>query len=126
LNGQELNWRPLASANSLYVLAIHTLANTEENLLGVLCGQPVQRQRETEFTAQGMSAKATQVRWAQLRAQLLENLAELSSTDLDQEREHPRRGQLTGRDVLIIVARHTAEHLGQAELTRDLVLAERD
>jgi hypothetical protein len=102
------------------------LGNTEENLLGVLCGQPVQRHREAEFTDQGISAEVIQARWAQLRERILENIVQLSAADLDREREHPRRGRLTGRDVLIIVARHTAEHLGQAELTRDLILAERD
>jgi hypothetical protein len=33
---------------------------------------------------------------------------------------HPRRGAISGREILIVVARHAAEHLGQAELTRDL------
>ncbi len=37
---------------------------------------------------------------------------------------HPRRGWSTGREILLIVARHAAEHLGQAELTRDLLLAQ--
>jgi hypothetical protein len=38
-------------------------------------------------------------------------------------RQHPRRGPLSGREILIVVARHAAEHLGQAELTRDLMKA---
>jgi len=33
LDQTELDWRPLPDANSLYVLAVHTLANTEENIL---------------------------------------------------------------------------------------------
>jgi hypothetical protein len=32
---------------------------------------------------------------------------------------------VTGRAILIVVARHAAEHLGQAELTRDLLRAGR-
>ncbi len=47
----------------------------------------------------------------------------LSALDLEREVTHPRRGALTGRDVLIVVARHAVEHLGQAELTRDLARA---
>ncbi|MBN1310607.1 MAG: hypothetical protein JXB30_04240 [Anaerolineae bacterium] len=39
--------------------------------------------------------------------------------------EHPRRGQMAGRAELIIVARHAAEHMGQAELTRDLLFSAR-
>ncbi|MDP9352215.1 MAG: DUF664 domain-containing protein [Chloroflexota bacterium] len=42
---------------------------------------------------------------------------------LEEEIEHPRRGRITGREVLLVVARHCAEHLGQAELTRDLLEA---
>ena len=47
----------------------------------------------------------------------------LTRGDLDAAREHPRRGTLTGRDVLIVVARHTAEHWGEAQLTRSLMKA---
>jgi hypothetical protein len=32
---------------------------------------------------------------------------------------------MMGREVLIVVARHCAEHMGQAFLTRDLILAQR-
>ena len=34
--------------------------------------------------------------------------------------KHHWRGEISGREVLIVVARHTAEHLGHAELTRDM------
>ncbi len=32
----------------------------------------------------------------------------------------PHRGNLTGREILLMVAHHLAEHLGQAALTRDM------
>ena len=35
LSEKELNWQPLENANSLYALAVHTMGNVEENLLGV-------------------------------------------------------------------------------------------
>ena len=121
LDEAELNWKPLDSANSLYVLATHTLGNTEENLLAVLGGQAMQRRREAEFEAEGISAEALQARWGELRERIEASLARLPAEALDQPRNHPRRGQLPGREVLIIVARHTAEHMGQAMLTRDLL-----
>ena len=46
-----------------------------------------------------------------------------AEVDLDGARPHPRRGIITGRDVLIVVARHTAEHWGEAQLTRSLMKA---
>ncbi len=126
LNVQEINWAPIPNANSLYVLATHTLGTTAENLLEVLCGQPVHRQRDAEFAAQGNSAESLQARWQSQRTQIQANLEQLTDTELRRTREHPRRGKITGRDVLIVVARHCAEHLGQAFLTRDLILAQRD
>ena len=125
LSEDDLNWRPLANANSLYVLANHILGTTEENILGVLCGQPTQRQREAEFVAQGTSIEPLQLKWLDLQKRVEQGLEQLPPGALEREREHPRRGQLTGRAVLIVVARHAAEHMGQAELTRDLLFVER-
>lgn len=121
----DLNWRPLNNASSLYVLATHILGTTEENILGVLCGQPTQRQRKAEFIAQGTSVEALQLKWHDLQKRIMQSLEQLPPEELEREREHPRRGQLTGREVLIVVARHAAEHMGQAKLTRDLLFVER-
>jgi uncharacterized damage-inducible protein DinB len=125
LDARELNWSPIPNANSLYVMATHTMGTTAENLLEVLCGQAVHRQRDAEFAAQGDSAAALHAHWQSLRAQIQAQLEQLSDAELGQARKHPRRGDITGRDVLIVVARHCAEHMGQAFLTRDLLLAQR-
>lgn len=120
----SLNWRPAATdANSLYALTIHTLGNAEENILEMLCGIPVGRDRAGEFAAHGDSSIGVAARWGDLRARLETALAQLPDDALDRVYQHPRRGTLTGREVLIVVARHAAEHLGQAELTRDLLRA---
>ncbi|MBX3010042.1 MAG: DinB family protein [Caldilineaceae bacterium] len=124
LDAAALNWQPLPTANSLYVLATHLLGNLDETVLGLICGATVVRDREAEFRAQGQDANALQQHWLQLQAQITPHLAQLTVAELDQERIHPRRGVLTGRSILIIVARHAAEHLAHAELTRDLLLAE--
>jgi hypothetical protein len=83
----------------------HTLGNVEENLLMVLCGQPVARQRDAELADRSVT---------------VDELAALAAEKMTRLRPHPRRGGISGRDVLIIVARHAAEHHGQAELTRVL------
>ncbi|EFH85376.1 DinB family protein [Ktedonobacter racemifer] len=124
LDENQLNWQPPAPhANSLYTLVVHTLGNAEENLLLTLFDQPSSRNREQEFVMKGQSADALIAQWQALRERLQKTLLSLSSGDLEQEHLHPRRGSITGLDILIVVARHAAEHLGQAELTRDLVLA---
>jgi hypothetical protein len=120
LDGEGMVWRPPApNANSIAGLAIHTLGNAEENLLETLCGQPRRQDRSDEFSRQ-MSRDELGARWDDLRARLEAALSELPDSALDEDRNHPRRGVISGRDVLIVVARHAAEHLGQAELTRDL------
>ena len=126
LNAESLNWRPpAADVNSLYALTMHTLGNAEENILEVLCGHPLARDRAGEFAAQGANLGVVAARWGDLRARLETGLAELPDGGLDRTYQHPRRGPLTGREIVIVVARHAAEHLGQAELTRDLLRASR-
>jgi hypothetical protein len=125
LNEDDLNWKPLDNANSLYVLAIHMMGNVESNILGVLCHQNMLRQREDEFSAHGTTAESVQQKWREIQERITSHLAQLPPYILDQEQEHPRRGRITGRDLMIVVARHAAEHVGHAELTRDLLFTAR-
>jgi uncharacterized damage-inducible protein DinB len=125
LEAGDLNWRPLENANSLYILATHMIANVEANILGVLCLQKINRHREEEFKAHGSSIKPIEQRWFEVQKRISSQLAKLSSNDLDKEYTHPRRGKITGRDLLITMARHAAEHVGHAELTRDLLFTTR-
>ncbi len=122
LEADELNWRPAGpETNSLFVLATHILGALDETLLGVLCGEPRSRDRDAEFVASEATAEAPVARWASLRAEIGERLAALPGEALDEVRQHPRRGEVTGRDLLIFTAQHTAEHAAHAELTRQLI-----
>lgn len=122
--GVQLDWRPpAANANSVYVLAVHALGTTEHRLLSVLCGIDVDRDRDGEFAATAGSALVIADRWRDIAARITTALHTLTDADLTAMRHHPERGAITGLDVLIVVARHMAEHAGQAELTRDLALA---
>jgi hypothetical protein len=122
LDEGQLNWRPPADgANSVWVLAVHSLANAEENILSILGGRPSTRDRDAEFRARGVSPEALRERWSTLRPSLQEAIRTLPPADLDREYAHPRRGTLTGREILLLVTQHAAEHLGHAEVTRDLL-----
>ena len=55
LDGESLTWRPLDDANSLYVLATHTMGNLRNNLLNVLCGLSVARPRLARYSHAGES-----------------------------------------------------------------------
>ena len=121
IDGGSLDWRPLEDANSLYVLATHTMGNVRHNFLNVLCGLPVSRDRDAEFVARGGSAAEIGARWNELKGRISDAIQDLPPAELDRERDHPHWGSITGRELLIVVAGHAAEHHGQAQLTRDLV-----
>jgi hypothetical protein len=122
LTAAELNWRPDApETNSLYAIATHVLGNAEENLLGTLCGLTHGRHYPSEFSAVAPTPEAVRARWTEIRERVAASLAALTREDLDGPRPHPRRGIITGRDVLIVVARHSAEHWGEVQLTRSLM-----
>lgn len=126
LTESEAHWRPpAAGANSLIGLATHVMGNAEENLLSTLAALQPAPARQGEFDDAARTADAVRAAWAALRPRLEAAIQHLPPAELDHVREHPRRGRLTGRDVLIVVARHAAEHMGQAELTRDLIAAAR-
>ena len=122
--GVPLDWRPPAtSANSACAIAVHALGTTEHRLLTVLCGIDVNRNRAAEFAATAGSAMVIADDWRALEVRITTALEKLTEADLATSRWHPERGEITGLDMLIVVARHMAEHAGQAELTRDLALA---
>ncbi len=123
LDAAALNWRPIPQANSLFVLATHMIGNIEETVWGIVCGNPIDRDREAEFQACAVDPAELRAHWHNLRQQIEVRLATFSATDMAAMRTHPRRGPMSANEILLVVARHAAEHLAHAELTRDLLLA---
>lgn len=131
LTGEQLNWRPsIPDANSCYVIATHTLGNIRAWVLGICCGQEIERDRAAEFRAEGDDAAPIIERARALQQEIGEALAGLEPSTLDEVR--PARQQLwgagtaepvTGREALLHAIEHAAQHLGQIELTRDLARA---
>ena len=110
---------PVEGANSIATLVGHTLANAEENLLGTLIGNYIRYDRQADFDSPLAGAVAIEARWGELRPRIERALEGLDNDAVLARRAHSRRGEVTGLDVLVVVARHAAEHLAQAELTRD-------
>lgn len=124
LGEDGLQWKPPAeAANSIAVMLTHTLGNARENVLEILCGEAVNRDRESEFLDRPVTAESLAEQWSELKSRLIAKLSTVPAIELDRVRTHPRRGEIDGRSILIVATRHAAEHLGQAELTRDLWLA---
>lgn len=126
LSDEGVNWTPpVPGGNSLFVLTMHTLGNAEENVIEILGGQPVHRNREGEFSTTRGTLAAIEGRWSPLRSKLRATLLGLDRAVLERVYEHPKRAGLSGRDILLQTMRHAAQHLGHAELTRDLYLSSR-
>lgn len=131
LSEEQLNWRPPApEANSVYVIATHIMGNAEAWVLGIACGQPVERDRPAEFRAVGGDAAPIIARARELSRRFEEALSALPPSALDEVREAPQSlwglgdpHPVTVRQALVLVLEHAASHLGQLDLTRDLALA---
>lgn len=125
LDADAIHWRPLPSANSLADIAKHTLANAERNVLAMFAGQPYDWDRDAEFVADDETPQQLRAAWEALRQLMREVIEPIPGNALTELREHPRLGAVPGRAVLLQAARHAAEHLGEAQLTRALALAAR-
>jgi len=124
LDQEQLNWRPeVPGANSLWVLAVHSMANARQAVLAVLGGAPDTRDREAEFAAHGASPETARALWEHTRQELRAAIVTLSPENLEREHTHPRRGVMTGHQLLLLVIGHASEHRGHAGLTRDMLLA---
>jgi|SRR6185503_12178659 len=128
LDDQAANWKPAApGANSVLVLVTHALGSAEQHVVGSAAGKTVVRNRDAEFAATGGSGHLA-ARAAEVRRRIDEALAGLEGR-LDEERDPPFQkwpgSRTTVRDRLIHSLAHTVEHVGHAQLTRDLYNASR-
>jgi len=129
LPGEVLNRPvPLPEANSLFALATHLLGSTEFWALQMGTGRDVDRNRDAEFHASGSYADLA-ARAERLVAALHDVLPGLSSDDLDRPGHGERRpsmlpaGQpVTVRDCLLHAIEHSGLHLGQIQITRQLLV----
>jgi hypothetical protein len=130
LSEAQLNWRPpIDGANSAYVIAAHTVGCARAFVLGIACGQDVERDRPAEFRASGTDATDLTAQARRLSGDVEAALAALPISALDQRLLPPKSlwgegepEEISVREVLLIVVEHTSLHLGQLEITRDLAL----
>jgi hypothetical protein len=132
LSEAQLNWRPpIDGANSAYVIAAHTLGCARAWVLGIACGQPVERDRPAEFRASGRDAADLTAQARRLSDDIDVALAALPVSALDQRLVPPKSlwgesepEERSVREALVNMVWHTGLHLGQLEMTRDLALQE--
>ena len=116
-----LDWAPGPDTNSLNVLVTH-LTGAERYWLGdVIAGEPSGRDREAEFRVRGLTIDSLVQRLNDIESLAQRVLAALSLSDLEATRVSPRNGrQVTVAWALDHALKHTALHLGQIQLTRQL------
>ena len=130
LSEEQLNRAPsVAGANSMFVIGTHVLGNARAWALALVCGQPLRRDRPAEFASHGSHAEFVSAADA-LSAEIESALAAYHGADLD-VRFKPSQElwaagevqEVTKRIALADVLEHASIHLGQVQLTRDLVIS---
>ncbi len=125
LSIEELDWSPGTEMNSLCVLGVHVTA-AERFWIGLGIDEVVERNRPAEFQASGFELEALKARFTAnlefyrtaFEGQDGDRLAEV--VDVSHFMERP--SQLVSRGYALIRGLdHTAEHLGHAGITRQLL-----
>ena len=125
LTTEQLDWSPGADMNSLCVLAVHVTA-AERFWIGIGIDDVTERDRPSEFTASGWALDELKARFAAniafyrkaFSAQDSDRL--LETVDISHFMERPSEIVTRGY-ALIRGLDHTAEHLGHAGMTRQLL-----
>jgi len=122
LDSAQLAWTPAAKgANSLIVLAAHTVGAAERHILVNIAGRKPGGTRDEEFAANSDIADV-RVRWEGVKRGIVDVLDNLPPGRLDDDLPGPVSTRSVHAMIVHAIA-HAAEHAGQAELTRDLVAA---
>jgi len=126
LGDERVNLRPdLPDTNSPYAILTHCVGMTRYWLGSVLCGRPSTRDRDSEFCARGTVAEIRQAVKA-LKTQIRKDITHVQG---DQPLAHPldlhgHAQNHTQGDVLLHCFTELAQHHGQMELTRDILLTQ--
>lgn len=125
LSSEELDWSPGREMNSLCVLAVHVTA-AERFWIGLGIDDVSERDRPAEFRAAGYELEALQARFRANSAFFREafsrqDLSRLSEmVDVGDYMDRPP--QLVTRGYALLRGLdHTAEHMGHAGMTRQLL-----
>ncbi len=126
LGDERVNLRPdVPNTNSPYAILTHCVGMTTYWLGSVLCGRSSTRDRDSEFYARGTVAEIRQAVKA-LQTQIRQDLTRVQGDqplghrlDLHGYTQYHTQG-----DVLLHCYTELAQHHGQMELTRDILLAQ--
>jgi uncharacterized damage-inducible protein DinB len=120
LASAALDWTPQPGMNSIGVMVYH-LTGAERYWIGEVVGQVnANRDREAEFRMKGMDADTLLKRLTDNRALIVGVLSGMKLSDLETRRMARNQNEVTVGWALGHALKHTATHLGQIQLTREL------
>jgi uncharacterized damage-inducible protein DinB len=117
---EALDWSPGPELNSLTVLATHAAGATRYWIGDVVGRDPSNRVREQEFEMSQRDEAALKARLAEVMDHAQRVLAGLTAADLGELRGPTRFGDKTVAWALLRALDHLAEHVGHAQMTRQL------
>ena len=124
LTTEQLDWSPGEDMNTLCVLAIH-VTQAERYWIGVGAGDPIKRDRPAEFTASGYTVDDLKARFTDNINYYKQAFESLSVNDFGQfvkvELNPAKPWDCTRGWAFLHALDHTAEHLGHAGMTRQLL-----
>jgi uncharacterized damage-inducible protein DinB len=132
LNGDEMNRAPdVPGANSAYVIATHTFGNMRAWVLGIICGRDLRRDRPAEFASHGKYQELGKAA-CELSGEIAAALQKLDPASLG-DRFVPAQElwgegepvEMERRGCLAHVLEHAGIHLGQIQMTVELLRAQR-
>ena len=126
LTQEQLDATPPGETSSLLVIAGHAIAAVEWNLVQMLAGGQVDRNRAAEFEARAADAgdaagvvAVLRERWDDAHANIRAALEGLDGSEYAAMKFHPfLETELSGQEFVVRALAHTAEHVGHAEITR--------
>lgn len=119
---------PVEGATPPAALGAHVLGATRAYVLGLGCGEDVERDRPAEFAETGASRADLAADLRQLRDEVARALAALDPARLDEVITPPQHlfgeaptHELSRRWAIASAIRHCGIHLGHLQLTRDVL-----
>jgi uncharacterized damage-inducible protein DinB len=124
---EGLDWRPTdgegeLKTNSLVAMAVHLAASETFWMKEIIGGKKVERDRDAEFMAGGLSSSELQAKIEGAAKIAGEVLSALTEKQLEEGRTWKGRS-VNVRWCILHVIEHIAQHLGHMQLTRQLWLA---
>lgn len=118
-----LNWKPLDSVNSIYVLAKHITGAAEEWVCCYVGGMHVERDRPAEFKAKALPplyAQPLKAHIGEVMTRIEQVFDDLDESDLSQVvvPEGKLRGPCTKLSCLVHVVEHTNSHYAELKLIK--------